>query len=150
MGLFTRRRPAAVAAGACWQPSGSGVATAPGYQATDDEGCAVEHAYGVTFTLDGAPAATIRAWFYVIYADLDDLGDFQVGWRCDYVFGGGPTTSAPWVHTAYGMDDPEFYDDLDHAEATARSMAEALASTPRTGPSDDDPSFLDWDGQPWR
>lgn len=148
MGIFTRRRAAAARAyDEGWQPGGSGVATILTRWLGDD-GCAAEHAYGVTFTLASAPGATITAWFYATFAAPDDPGDFQVGWRCDYAFDSGGRRK-PWRHTAYGMDDPDFYDDLSHAEATARWEAETLAATRREGPSIDDPSFLDWDGVPW-
>lgn len=150
MGLFTTRRRHVIAARDCWQPSGSGVGTVPGYD-MDDDGCAGEHAYAVTFTMGLVPDATITAWSYAIYAAPDAPGDFQIGWRCEYHFGAGPD-SAPWAHVIYGCDDPEFYDDLGRAETTARQWAETLASTPRTGPSDplaDEPGFFDWDGVPW-
>lgn len=148
MRLFSRQpAAAAIPPDAAWQPDGSGAAVAAGSE-MDDEGCAGTSAYGVTFTLEGAGDSAITAWFYATFAGADMSGGFQVGWRCEYSRAGG-VLRPPWVHVAYGMDDPEFYSDLDHAEATARWMAETLASTPRTGPSDDDPSFFDWDGRPW-
>jgi hypothetical protein len=150
MGIFTRP-PRVVPDDPCWQPAGSTVALGFADQMGDDD-WAAELAYRVTFTLESAPDAAITAWFYAAFAEpIEAEGRreefFAIRWRSDFTFGGTALTSAPWTRTAYGTGDGELYGTPAEAEDAARQEAEALATSRRDGPSDDDYGFFDWDGQ---
>lgn len=121
-----------------WQPASADVQVLPG-AAMDDDGCAGDDAYGVTFILASEPGSTITVWTYAVYAAPDAPGEYQTGWRCEYRAGNQE-------QVAYGTEDPEFYDTLDAANRAAWESAHGLASV--TG-WDDAPSWLDWDGAPW-
>jgi hypothetical protein len=126
-----------------WQPDGTGMATYDGAD-MDDQGCAGDYAYGASFTLASAPAASITMYVYPVYGPPDTPDTFVIGYRCDYEIEGG-AEGGPWSYTAYD-EDGEFYSDLDECDAACEDWARSLATTPRTGPSEDDLQLFDWDG----
>lgn len=134
---------------AVWQPTGDEPDITPAYL-MDDDGCAGENAYGVTFTLADAPGATITIWTYPCYGPADVPDSFVIGYRCEYRFDSG-SDSEPWTSYEY-TDDAEWYWTLDDCDAAcqedARNMATTDRSQPDDGPSPEWEQLFDWDGVP--
>jgi hypothetical protein len=141
MGLFTKARRPAVSL--VWQPvKPAFVGIIPGRE-TDDDGCAGDRAYGVTFTLASAPRSWIAAAFYAVYGAEDKT--FVLGARYEYrVYDAAGHVT--WNYTGWEGDaSGDWFCTLSDADRAARGLAEVMAS--RTGAARWE--FLEWDGQPW-
>lgn len=113
MGIFSRRR----AVVAVWEPVPESEPEVVDADEMGDDGCAGEHAYGVTFTLSTAPDATLAVWTYACSGD-PAYGGFEIGYRYEYRAG-------EWVSVDYESLGQGF-DDLDDADDVARQVAELL------------------------
>jgi hypothetical protein len=82
MGLFTRNKKR-IQATIVWRPDDDEPQIVPA-AVLDDEDSVSEDAYAVTFTIDGAPAATLTVWAYPVYGPASDPGTFMVRYRCQY------------------------------------------------------------------
>jgi hypothetical protein len=150
MGLFTKRRPAVAA----WQPEDEAEAEVYPAAEVEDQGCAGPASYGVRFYSTDAPDAVITIWAYACHSGH---GGYDVGYCCEFRAG-------DWTYRQYDAFD-QLYDDLDDADAAARSNAALLAypgpcpARPRTIPSEMRESaaelfdlmadWFDWDGEPF-
>jgi len=152
MGLFSRRSQAdrslardgttVVVATAVWQPDGAEPAIAYGWD-MDDDGCAGEEAYGVTFISSSVPGCTITVWTYACWAATGAPHDFEMGHRYEYRAGDA------WAASLYSAVTPGEFGGRDAADEAAQLTAMTLAVSPRDGGPDDHGAYLDWDGASW-
>lgn len=123
--------------------------------AMDDDGCAGEHAYGVSFTRPGM-RSTVTVWCYPSYAGPDpDRDGYIVGYRVEYR--SGDWSSADYTSDALyngGVHLDVAYLDLEIADVAAREKADRMMQDDAILPLPEClpeclREYFDWDGAPW-